>query len=333
MKVVVYDSHDFELPFFQEANSNQQHEFHFVNSRLTLETVNLAQGCKAICAFVNDALNAEILKLLKQLGVELIALRCAGYNHIDLKEAKNLGLKVVYVPEYSPHAVAEHAMTLILSLNRKINHAYNRVREGNFNLDHLVGFDLYQKNVGIIGLGKIGKALAEILRGFGCQVLCYDVNPDDAWAKKNQCRYVDLPTLFSQSSIISLHIPLTPETHHLINKESLKQMKKGVMLINTGRGGLIDTKSLIDGLKSGHVGHAGLDVYELEKDFFFQDLSRHALTDDQLSRLISFPNVILTGHQGFLTHEALTQIALTTLESLNEFEDKKSLSHEIQYQN
>lgn len=323
MKVAFFDTHHFETEFYKN------HEFNFFTVKLSAQTAKLAEGCQAVCIFVNDTVNRETLELLRHYGVKLIALRCAGFNNVDIASAKELGLKVVYVPEYSPHAVAEHAVALIMTLNRHTHRAYNRVKEGNFSLDNLVGFDLYQKKVGIIGVGKIGKVFAQIMRGFGCEVFCYDQITDEKWANENGCSYVSLEKLLKSCDIISLHTPLTKDTFHLINQERLAQMKNGVMLINTGRGALIDTKALIDNLKSEKIGYAGLDVYELEKDYFFQDHSYHVLSDDILARLLTFPNVLLTGHQGFLTREALTKIAETTLKNIDAFAQNKSLSNEV----
>lgn len=325
MKIAFYDTHQFEKSFYSSHGS----EFIFLETKLNSQTAKLANGCEVVSAFVNDTLDRATLTILKQGGVELIALRSAGFNHVDLQACKELGIKVVYVPEYSPHAVAEHAVALILTLNRHSHHAYNRVKEGNFNLDGLVGFDLYQKTVGVIGLGKIGKVFAQIMRGFGCQVICYDQNEDLTWAKLYGCEYKNLEEIIIQSDILSLHVPLNDKTFHLINQERIGKMKDGVMLINTGRGGLIDTKALIAGLKKKKIGYAGLDVYEMEKDFFFENHSASALSDDVLARLITFPNVLLTGHQGFLTKEALNNIASMTLLNIENFKSKKPLLNQI----
>lgn len=328
MKIAFFDTHKFEKNIYLENVKALNHEITFFETRLNQQTANLALGHTCICAFVNDQLNSSTLQILKSNGAKLIALRSAGFNHIDLEAARELGLRVVRVPEYSPYAVAEHAMTLILSLNRKIYRAYNRVREGNFSLDGLVGFDLHQKYVGIIGTGKIGTILAKILTGFGCKVLAFDqtINPELVTIG---VQYVELDELLKKSDIISLHVPLTPETHHLINPESLSLTKAGVMIINTGRGALIDTRALVEFLKSGHVGYAGLDVYEEEEGIFFENLSGQILQDDQLARLLTFPNVLLTSHQAFLTNEALINIAQTTLFNITEFENGKILTNEV----
>ncbi|MFZ4713182.1 MAG: 2-hydroxyacid dehydrogenase [Bacteriovoracaceae bacterium] len=320
MKVAFFDTHAFEISLYREENKSHGHKLEFFQERLTPETAILALGYPAVCAFVNDTLQHETLSLLKSGGTNLIALRCSGYNHIDLKSTQELGINVVYVPHYTPHAVAEHAVALMMGLNRKTHLAYNRVRDFNFQLDGLVGFNFFQKKVGIIGTGQIGKVLAQIMKGFGCHVFCYDSSPDLTWAEENNFTYLDLDQLLVQSDILSLHVPLTKQTHHLINKGRILLMKEGVMIINTGRGALIDTEALIEGLKSKHVGAAGLDVYELEKDIFFQDFSNKGINDDILARLISLPNVLLTGHQGFLTNEALLEITQTTLTNISQFE-------------
>jgi D-lactate dehydrogenase len=260
--------------------------------------------------------------------VKIVALRCAGYNHVDLSAAKALGLPVVRVPEYSPHAVAEHAVALVLALNRKIHRAHNRVREGNFALDGLVGFDLFQRRVGIIGTGRIGATAARIFKGFGCRVLAYDIKPD-AQLQREGIEYVTLDHLYTECEIISLHVPLTSTTRHMIDAHVIERMVPGVMLINTGRGALIDTQALIAGLKTGHVGSAGLDVYEEEEGIFFQDLSEQVLQDDVLARLLTFPNVLITAHQAFLTREALTAIAETTLQNLTTFASGAALTNQV----
>lgn len=328
MKIAFFDTHHFERNIFQKENEKYKHEITFFETRLTEQTANLALGYPCVCAFVNDRLNKKVLQTVSAGGTQLIALRSAGFNHVDLASVRDLGLRVVRVPEYSPHAVAEHAITLILSLNRKIHRAYSRVRDGNFSLDGLVGFDLYKKTVGIVGTGRIGSVLAKILTGFGCRVLAYDLNQNPAILEMG-VEYVSFEELLKNSDIISLHIPLTPETHHFINAKALALTKPKVMLINTGRGALIDTRALIQFLKSGHVGYAGLDVYEEEEGIFFENLSEQILQDDQLARLLTFPNVVLTSHQAFLTEEALGNIAQTTLQNITEFENKNYLSNEV----
>jgi len=328
MKIAFFDARSYEKEAFDRANTNL-HEIHYLEPRLVQTTAKLAQGFQCVCAFANDQLNAENLEILKTGGTSLLALRCAGFNHVDLVAAKKLGLKVVRVPEYSPYAIAEHVVAMIQTLNRKTHRSYNRVREGNFSLDGLVGFDLHGKTVGIIGTGRIGKVLAKIMTGFGCHVLLNDLNKDENFATEMGCRYTDQDELFKKADIISLHIPLTPKTRHFIDNNAFSKMKKGVMFINTGRGALIDTKALINALKSGQVGHAGLDVYEEEEGVFFQDLSGKILTDDILARLLTFSNVLITGHQGFLTREALTNIAETTLKNISDFEQSLPLSNEV----
>lgn len=325
MRVFVYDTHGFEKKAFCDANVHAHHELHFFEGRLDEKTASLSHGFEAICAFVNDRLSAKVLTILAEGGTKLIALRSAGFNHVDLLTAKRLGLKVVRVPEYSPYSVAEHAMALILTLNRKLHKSYNRVREGNFSLEGLVGFDLHGKTIGVVGTGKIGAAFSRIARGFGCRVLAHDLHPD----KQLDVTYVELKTLYSESDVISLHVPLTPQTRHLVNADVLSQMKPGAMLINTSRGGLVDTRALIEALKGRTLGAAGLDVYEEEAEYFFQDHSHEALSDDVLIRLMTFPNVLLTSHQGFLTTEALSNIAQTTLQNIGSFERGEVLGNEV----
>ncbi|MBC7540444.1 MAG: 2-hydroxyacid dehydrogenase [Bacteriovorax sp.] len=328
MKIAFFDTHNFEKSVFQKENKVHNHEITFFETRLTEHTANLAVGYPCICAFVNDRLDHITLKIIAASGTKLIALRSAGFNHVDLEAANELGLRIVRVPEYSPYAVAEYAIALILSLNRKIHRAYSRVREGNFSLDGLVGFDLNNKTVGIVGTGKIGSIMAKILNGFGCHVLAFDSLKNPALVAAG-VQYVSFDELLQKSDIISLHVPLIPETRHLIDARALSKMKSGVMLINTGRGALIDTQALIQSLKSEHVGYAGLDVYEEEEGIFFENLSDQILQDDQLARLLTFPNVLLTSHQAFLTEEALSNIAHTTLGNIAEFEKGKILSNEV----
>lgn len=326
MRVALFDTHDFERTVFEEIN-HSHHDLIFFPARLTPETAALAYGIPCVCPFVNDDLSGATLEKLRTGGTKLIALRSAGYNHVDLKAAVSLGLVVVRVPEYSPYAVAEHAVALILTLNRKTHRAFNRVREGNFSLSGLVGFDLHGKTVGVIGTGKIGKVFAKIMNGFGCKLLLHDSSPDVLFADSLGARYVSLPEIYKECDIISLHIPLVKETRHIIYEASLSQMKRGVMLINTGRGALIDAKALIKNLKSGHIGSAGLDVYEEEGGIFFNDLSCQILSDDVLARLMTFSNVLITGHQAFLTNEALANIAHTTLENISTFEKNEPLKN------
>ncbi len=319
MKTAVFNTKPYDRKFLEEANKSFGHELVFFEPHLTPETCKLAFGFEAICVFVNDRLDKNILTLLAEHGTRLIALRCAGFNNIDIKAAGELGLTIARVPAYSPHGVAEHAVALILALNRKIYRAHHRVREGNFSIDGLLGFELYGKNVGVIGTGKIGTNLARIMQGFGCNILAYDPveNPD---CQKIGVKYSSLDELFAQSDIISLHLPLVKDTYHIIDASALAKMKPGVMLINTSRGGLINTAAVVEGLKSGKVGYLGLDVYEEEEEIFFEDLSGDILQDDTFARLLTFPNVVITGHQAFFTHTALKNIAETTLQNIADFE-------------
>jgi len=329
MKIVLFDTHGYDRDSFTAANGRFGHEITFLEPRLTRETAALAAGHEVACAFVNDRLDEPALQTLRQSGIRLVALRSAGYNHVDLGAASRLGLPVVRVPEYSPYAVAEHAVGLALSLNRKIHRAYARVREWNFSLDGLVGFDLHGKTVGIVGTGKIGRVAARIFHGFGCRVLVYDLQPDAALVAEVGVQYVDLQTIYREADILSLHVPLTPSTRHMIDGNALSSMKRGVMLINTGRGALIDSRALIAALKTGHIGAAGLDVYEEEEGVFFRDLSDEVLQDDVLARLLTFPNVLVTSHQAFLTREALSNIASTTLSNIAVFERREPLVNEV----
>ncbi len=315
MRVAVFSTKPYDRRSLDRANQAHGHELVYFEARLLPETTMLARGFEAVCPFVNDRCDAEVLTDLAEHGLKVLALRSAGYNHVDLAAAEALGVAVARVPAYSPHAVAEHAMALILTLNRKIHRAYGRVRDGNFSLEGLLGFDLHGKTAGLVGTGRIGAVMAAILRGFGCRVLAYDPYPSEA-CRQLGCEYVPMDALLSQADIISLHLPLTPETFHLIGPEAVSRMKRGAMLINTSRGGLVDTKAVIAALKSGHLGSLGLDVYEEEADVFFEDLSGQAIQDDVLARLLTFPNVVITGHQGFFTAEALHNIAETTLGNL-----------------
>ncbi|MEG4499568.1 2-hydroxyacid dehydrogenase [Microcoleus sp. F10-C6] len=328
MKVAVFSTKSYDRTFLEAANVGGKHDLVFFEPRLNLETSVLAAGFPAVCAFVNDSLDAKTLLGIAQNGVRLLALRSAGFNHVDLAAAKDLDLTLLRVPAYSPYAVAEHAVALILSLNRRIHRAYNRVREGNFALDGLLGFDLHGKTVGIVGTGRIGAITAQILHGFGCSLLGYDVyqNPD---CLALGMEYVALPELFATSDIVSLHCPLIPETYHLIGAEAIGQMKPGMMLINTSRGQLIDTKAVTKALKSGIIGYLGLDVYEQETDLFFEDLSNHVIQDDVFQRLLTFPNVLITGHQAFFTEEALKNIAETTIANITDFEQGRPCPNQI----
>lgn len=318
MRIAVFSSKRYDRQFLDQANLAHGHELQYFDPQLTVETAALAAGFRCVCAFVNDRLDAAVLQQLHAGGTELVALRSAGFNNVDLQEAERLGLAVVRVPAYSPHAVAEHAVALLLGLNRMTHRAYNRVREGNFSLDGLLGFDLYGKTVGVVGTGRIGQAFAQIMHGFGCRVLASDPSP--AASADTFVSYVPLDRLLAEADIISLHCPLTPETHHLIDSEAIARMKRGVVLINTGRGRVVDTRAVISGLKSGQIGRLGLDVYEEEEQLFFQDRSQSVIDDDVFMRLTTFPNVLITGHQAFFTAEALTNIAEVTLANISAFE-------------
>jgi D-lactate dehydrogenase len=324
----VFDAHRYDRTSLEEANASAGHALTFFEARLSAQTVALAAGFDAVCSFVNDRVDRDVLARLVAGGVRLVALRCAGFNHVDLEAAAQLGVAVVRVPEYSPHAVAEHAVALVLALNRKIHRAHARIREGNFSLDGLLGFDLHGKVVGIAGTGRIGRAAAQIFHGFGCRVLAHDPEPAPA-LRALGIPYAPLDELYHRADILSLHVPLTPATRHLVDAAALARMRRGVMLINTGRGALIDTRALIGALKTGHVGAAGLDVYEEEEGVFFEDLSDQVIQDDVLARLLTFPNVIITAHQGFFTREALAAIASTTLASATAFERGEPLLHEV----
>lgn len=316
ISVAFYDTKPYDRDAVLAAAGADELQWTFHDFRLTVDTASTAVGADAVCVFVNDRLDRPCLEKLVSQGVKLAALRCAGFNQVDLKAARELGIAITRVPAYSPHSVAEHTVALLMTLNRQIHRAYNRVREHNFSLAGLVGFDLYGKTMGIIGTGKIGRCTAQIFRGFGMQVLAYDPFPEADWATKNCVEYVPLDQLLKQSDVISLHSPLTPETHHLLNRETLTQMKRGAWLVNTSRGKLVDTPALIEALKSGHLGGVALDVYEEEEGIFFEDHSGHALQDDTLALLLSLPNVLITSHQAFLTHEALSEIARVTVTNL-----------------
>lgn len=316
MEVAVYDVKHYDKLYLAKASGADQLNWRFLETRLNCKTALMASGAKAVCLFVNDCADRACLEVLAGLDVKALALRCAGFNNVDLVAARELGISVVRVPAYSPYAVAEHTIGLLLTLNRKIHRAYNRVRELNFSLSGLVGFDIHGKKVGIVGTGKIGRITAQIFRGFQAEVLAYDPMPSHDWAQEHGVRYIDLETLLSSSDIVSLHSPLTPETAHLLNAKTIGLMKHGVFILNTSRGKLIDTQALIAGLKSGQIGGVGLDVYEEEEGVFFEDLSGQVLQDDELSRLLSFPNVLVTSHQAFLTHEALSEIARVTVANL-----------------
>ena len=322
--VAVYDTKPYDREYLTHAAGVEELELRFNDFRLEPATSFSAEGAKAVCVFVNDNLKHQSLESLARHGVGMVALRCAGFNNVDVEAAKRLGIAVTRVPSYSPHAVAEHTIALILTLNRKTHRANNRVRELNFSLNGLVGFDLFGKTAGIIGTGKIGRIAAQILKGFGMRVLAFDPFPNTEWAAQNSIDYVPLETLFRESDIVSLHTPLTPETDHIIGVESLALMKRGVVLINVSRGRLVHTTALIEALKKGQVGGVALDVYEEEEGVFFEDLSGLVLHDDELARLLSFPNVLITAHQAFLTAEALNEISRVTVENLRRFTSGQS---------
>jgi D-lactate dehydrogenase len=326
MKIAFFNTKPFDKEFFDKFNKTNELTYYDVS--LNESSVKLAEGFDGICVFVNDKVNALIVEKLAKFGIKLIILRSAGFNNVDLEATKKAGIVVVRVPAYSPHAVAEHAVALIMTLNRKTHKAYNRVREGNFSLDKLVGFDLYQKTVGVIGTGKIGEAFARIMLGFGCKVIAYDIvqNQDLVASGINYC---SLDDIFKQSDVISLHCPLNEKTRHLIDNQAIDKMKMGVMLINTSRGALIDTPAVVKALKNKKIGYLGLDVYEQEENVFFKDHSEEILVDDILARLMSFPNVLVTSHQGFFTEEALTQIAVITLNNIAAFEQGKKSGNEV----
>jgi D-lactate dehydrogenase len=325
MQIAFFSTQPYDKLYFERHNT--LHQIRFFEAALDEQTVTLAAGCDAVCVFVNDRLNAAVIKRLKETGIKIIGLRCAGFNNVDLVSAKENSLQVVRVPCYSPHAVAEHALALVMTLNRKTHKAYNRVREGNFSLDRLTGFDLFGKTVGIIGTGKIGNCFARIMMGLGCKVLAYDIIISKDLEEAGVI-YTSLEEVLRSADIISLHCQLTAGTKHLINAETLAQMKNGAMLINSSRGALVETKAVIESLKTGKLGYFGIDVYEQEEKLFFHDLNENIITDDVLVRLLGFPNVLITAHQGFLTDEALTQIAKITLQNFSDFE-KQILSDNI----
>jgi len=328
MKIAIFNTKPYDRKFLEAANSVHRHDLTFFEPRLNHETTALAAGFPAVCVFVNDQLDETTLSELAHNGTRLLALRCAGFNNVDLTAVQDLGLTVVRVPAYSPYAVAEHTIALILALNRKIHRAYNRVRDGNFALEGMLGFDIHGKTAGIIGTGEIGAVVARILKGFGCHLLAYDLAPNPACVDLG-ANYVSLEKLLSESDIVTLHCPLTPDTHHLIDNRSLHKIKPGAMLVNTSRGAVIDTQAVVDSLKSDRLGSLGIDVYEEEADLFFEDLSSEVIHDDVLARLLTFPNVIVTGHQAFFTREALEQIAETTLCNIAEFERTNACANQI----
>jgi D-lactate dehydrogenase len=328
MKVAVFSAKPYDREYLNAANAAEGHQLKYFDDPLDAETVALAAGHDAVCIFVNDCANAEVLEALTRGGTRLVALRCTGFNNVDLAAAERLGVKVVRVVDYSPNSVAEHAVAMLLAINRRIHRAYNRTRDSNFALDGLMGFDLYGKTVAVVGTGKIGRVFAKIMLGFGCTVLGYDKFPSPEFEALG-ARYAKPNEIGSSADIISLHCPLTPETYHIVNETSLARAKRGALLVNTSRGGLVDTEAVIEALKSGQLGGLALDVYEQEADVFFRDLSGTIIADDVLQRLVSFPNVIVTGHQAFFTQEAITTICQTTLRNLSEFEAGEPLTNEV----
>lgn len=328
MRIDVFSAKPHDVVFMQAAVKDATLELQFHEARLKPDTARLAEGAQVVCAFVNDDLARDTIAKLKGLGVKLIALRSAGFNHVDLHAAQEAGIAVARVPAYSPHAVAEHTVALILALNRKTHRAFNRVREGNFALDGLMGFDMHGKVAGIVGTGLIGTVLARILTGFGCEVLASDPYPS-AECEAFGVRYVEVDELLCRAEIITLQCPLTPDTHHLIDDAAIARMKPGVMLVNTSRGAVVDTRAVIRGLKSGQIGALGLDVYEEEGDLFFEDLSHSYIPDDVFARLLTFPNVLITGHQGFFTREALRAIAETTIANITQFQRTGAALHPV----
>lgn len=317
MKIAFFSTQPYDRVFFDRENQDRRFAYQFYETHLGPHIVEAVNDVDAVCVFVNDRVNREVLKVLASRGVKIVALRCAGFNNVDLDAAQEFGISVCRVPAYSPEAVAEHAMAMLLTLNRKTHKAYNRVREQNFSLNGLLGFNLHGKTIGIVGTGKIGKAFCHVAKGFGCELLAFDIYEDEQ-LKDIGVLYVDMDTLYRSSDIISLHCPLTPENKHMITQSTIQQMKDGVILLNTSRGALIDTSAVIDALKTRKIGGLAIDVYEQEEKLFFKDLSDTIIEDDTLQRLMSFPNVLITAHQAFFTHEALTQIASTTLKNIEE---------------
>ena len=328
MKISVFSTKSYDQEYFEKFRKKYDFDIEYFETALNHNTVNLAENSEAVCVFVNDELNEKTIKKLARKGIKLIALRCAGFNNVDLDAAKNENIKVVRVPAYSPQSVAEHAIALIFTLNRKTHKAYNRVREGNFSLKNLMGFNLGQKTIGVIGTGEIGATFCKIIHAFGCKVIAFDIYENQG-LKELGVEYQPLNEVLHNSDIISLHCPLNKETHHLINEESLKLMKDGVMIINTSRGALIDTAAVIDALMDEKIGYLGIDVYEQEENIFFEDLSEHIIQDAQILRLMSFPNVLITSHQAFFTQEAMTEITTTTLNNIQAFKSGHDLTNEV----
>ncbi|WP_370392561.1 2-hydroxyacid dehydrogenase [uncultured Winogradskyella sp.] len=328
MKIAVFSTKTYDKDYFETYNKDYGFSFSFYETTLNSDTANLTKGYDIVCVFVNDIVDDTTIKILAKHGIKLIALRCAGFNNVDVEAAKSHSIKIVRVPAYSPEAVAEHAMALILTLNRKTHKAYNRVREGNFSLKNLIGFNLHNKTVGVIGTGQIGATFCNIIKSFGCNVIAFDVKENES-LKKSGVSYTSLDDLFKQSDIISLHCPLNEHTKHIINKDSLELMKKGVMIINTSRGALINTADVIESLINKKIGYLGIDVYEQEENLFFEDLSEHIIQDELILRLMSFPNVLITSHQAFFTKEAMIEITTTTLQNIQAFMSGEPLVNEV----
>lgn len=329
-KIAVFDAKSYDEAIFDEINKDYGFELIYHKEHLDYNNVILASGADAVCIFVNAVADKRVIDKLHELGVKLIALRCAGFNNVDIAAAKGK-IPVVRVPEYSPHAIAEHTLALMLCLNRKVHRAYLRTKENNFALNGLLGFDMHAKTVGVIGTGKIGRTVVGVLKGLGMNVLAYDLYPNYEYAEKENISYVSLDELYEKSDVITLHCPLTPETEYLISEKSIAKMKKGVMIINTGRGKLINTKDLIEGLVTGKIGYAGLDVYEEEGEYFYEDFSDKIIADEVLARLLSFNNVIVTSHQAFFTKEAMTNIATTTMDNIKAYFAGEQLVNEVVY--
>lgn len=329
-KIAFFDTRSYDKEAFTKENEKFGYEIDFFDFKLNEKTALTAKGFDAVCVFVNDVVNADVISILKNCGIKIILLRCAGFNNVDLAAVEKAGIQVVRVPAYSPHAVAEHGAALLLSLTRHIPQAYLRTKTVNFNIEGLTGRDLFGLTAGVFGTGKIGQCMADILKGFGMKVICYDPFPNEKWAKEKGFSYVDIDTIFKESDVLSFHCPLTDETYHIVNHDNMKKMKSDAVIINTGRGALIDTKALVHALKHKHIGGAALDVYEEESAFFFKDCSAEIIADDVLARLLTFPNVLITGHQAFLTTTALSNIAEVTLNNFSSFLSGKELVNKVQ---
>lgn len=329
MNIAFYDTHSYDRESFEKVNKDFGYEIDFFDFKLNERTAPAAKGFQAVCVFVNDVVNADVIRILKEDGVKLIILRCAGFNNVDLKAASDAGMKVLRVPEYSPYAVAEHAVAMLLALTRHIPQAYLRTKTGNFTLDGLTGRDLHGLTAGVFGTGKIGRIMAELLSGFGMNIILYDAYPNIQWAASKGFEYVDISEIFKRSDVLTFHCPLTEQTRHVVNHDTMKMMKNDAILINTGRGALIDSKALVHALKHNQIGGAALDVYEEESKYFFNDWSANVITDDVLARLMTFPNVLITSHQAFLTDNALTNIAEVSLGNVKSFVSGKELVNEV----